>query len=934
MSVVTPTEKTYPGSQPPSALRIAPRQPVAAGRLLGRGDERFALDGLLSSARAGRSGALIIRGEPGIGKSALLGYAAQSAAGFGVARSCGVEAERELSFAGLQLLCGPAEGRIPGLPGPQADALQVAFGLRRGASPDRFLVGLAVLSLLSVLAEEQPVLWIVDDAQWLDQASAQVLGFVARRLQVDPVALLFGMRTGEDLPALTGLTALDVRGLSEADARTLLAEGLPGPLDAPVADRIIAEAHGNPLALLELPRASCPAELAGGFEIPRTGSIPGLVEDGFRQRICDLPGETRLLLLLAAAEPLGDPDLLWAAASRLGLGEKAADEAEAADLIRFGERVAFRHPLVRSAVYHAAPRDDRRLVHRALVEVTDPDTDPDRRAWHRAEAAAGADEDIAAGLERSAERAHARGGLAAEAAFRERAVSLTPGRGRRAVRALAAARAKLAAGAPGAARELTRIARRGPLGPPDRARLELLEARIVLLLTQSLDGAPELFLRAARQLAPFEPALSREIYLEAIQEAIHAGHLGNQDGLRNAAQAARSAPEAARPPRAIDLLLDGMVTRFTAGGAAGACALKTAVAAFRGQADGKIPEVAMLIAIALWDDETWGLLVERNVQFLRRAGDLASLLLAFCDLVALETLRGRFGAASRASEEAAGIRAAIGVAPDPMAAVILAGWRGREQETLALTRTAVPVLTAYGSGCGLMVTDYATAVQYNALGRYDVALDAVRRGVDADAPDEPKWVLPELIEAAVRTSNPLLAGAAFERLSPADATAGTEWGLGVIARCRALMTSDARHAEDLYLEAIDRLGRTTIAVDLARARLVYGEWLRRERRRGDAREQLRTAYGMFASMGAEAFTGRAARELRATGEHPRRRSAGTSPQLTPQQAQIAELASAGLSNPEIAAQLFISPRTVEYHLSNIFTKLDIASRAQLPRSSH
>ena len=901
-------------------------------RFLGRGDERVALGGLLSGARQGRSGALVIRGEPGIGKSAVLDYAARSAAGFQVAQACGVEAERELSFAGLQLLCGPAADRIRDLPAPQADALEVALGLRRGEPPDRFMVGLAVLSLLSALAEEQPVLWVIDDAQWLDQASTQVLGFVARRLQVDPVVLVFGVRAGEDLPDLTGIATLDVRGLDDGDARTLLAAGLPGPLDATVADRILAEAHGNPLALLELPRASTPAGLAGGFEIPRT--VRGRVEEAFRQRIAGLPEETRLLLLLAAAEPLGDPDLLRAAAGRLGLEEKAAETAEAEELIRVGERVTFRHPLVRSAVYHAAPGADRRLVHRALAEVTDPGTDPDRRAWHRAEAAAGADEDIAADLERSAERAQARGGLAAEAAFRERAVALTPGRGRVSVRALAAAWAKLAAGAPAAARELIGIARQGRLGPAERAHLELLEARTVLLLTQSLYGAPELLLHAARQLAPFDPALSREIYLEAIEDAIYAGHLGSKDGRRSAAQAARSAPDAAEPPRPVDLLLDGLVTRFTTGGAAGTRALKKALAAYREQAGGPVPEPAIITAIALWDDETWALLAERNVQFLRRNGDLVGLLLASRDLANLETLRGDFGAASRVSEEAAGIGAALGVALHRIDAVILAGWRGREQETLALTRSARPVMADRGSGLGHVIIGYATAVQYNALGLYHEALRAVKDCVEANVSDEVPWALPEVIEAAVRTQNPLLARKALDRLPAAGAAAGTDWGLGVATRSRALMTGDARQAEDLYLKAIGTLGRTTIATDLARAHLVYGEWLRRERRRGDAREQLRTAHAMFASMGAEAFADRAARELRATGEHPRKRSAAITPRLTPQQAQIAQLASAGLSNPEIAAQLFISRRTVEYHLQNIFTELGITSRTQLPHSSH
>jgi DNA-binding CsgD family transcriptional regulator len=932
MSVVSAAVTPRFGRPGRPALQVVPEQPVAALRFFGREEELEALDCLLRGAVGGRSGALVVRGEAGIGKSALLGYAERAAAGFRVARLCGVEAEKELGFAALQQLCGPAVGRIADLPGPQAEALEVAFGLRGGPAADPFLVGLAVLSLLSALAEEQPVLWIVDDVQWLDQASAQVLGFVARRLQVDPVVLLFGERSGAVLAGLTGLPGLDVAGLGDGDARALLAESLPGLLDARVAERILAEAHGNPLALLELPRASTTADLGGGFEIPETGLVPDRIEDNYRLRIAGLPAGARLLLLAAAAEPLGDPGLLRAAATRLGLGERSMDEAEAEGLIRVGERVAFRHPLVRSAVYHGAPGEDRRLVHGALAEVTDPRADPDRRAWHRAQAAGGTDEEIAADLERCAERAQARGGLAAEAAFRERAVSLTPDPGRRAARAVAAAAAKLAAGAPGKAGQLMQIARRGPLSPADLAHLELLEAR-ALLLTQSQDGAPERLLRAAREIAPFEPALSCEIYLQAIEEAMHhAGRLGSEDGPRNAVQAARSAPRATQPPRPVDLLLDGLVTRFTAGGAAGALALQRALAAFRDQADSPIPTVALFTALGMWDDETWGLLVERTAGVHRRSGNLAGFLSVCPHLVTRATVCGHFDIAARAGEEAAGIRAAIGVAPEPVGELVLAGWRGREQETLAVTRSA-RVLAAYGSRQGLAVVDYATALQYIGLGRYDVALDAVRGRVDARISAVAPWVLPEVIEAAARTNNPLIARESIELLA-ASAAGGHEWGLGVLARCRALTVSDARQAEDLYTEAVSRLGRTSIATDLARAHLVYGEWLRRERRRGDAREQLRTAHGMFAAMGAEAFAGRAARELRATGEHPRRRSPGAASPLTPQQAQIAQLASAGLPNREIAAQLFVSPRTVEYHLQNIFTKLDITSRAQLPRAGH
>jgi hypothetical protein len=471
--------------------------------LRGRRQQCRGLDGLLADVRAGRSRALVVRGEPGIGKTALLGYAADTAQDFQLVRAEGVESEMELPFAALHQLCGGMLSRLGALPGPQRDALGVVFGLRSGRVPDRFLVGLAVLGLLSEVASDQPLLCLIDDGQWLDQASAQVLAFVARRLDAESVALLFGTRDLAAACTLVGLPALALEGLSDADAQAMLASVIPGRLDERVRDRIIAESGGNPLALLELPHGVTSAELAGGFGVAGVQPVAGRIEQSFLRRIAPLPDMTRLLLLLAAAEPAGDPALLWRAAGRLGIGADAAAPAEADGLLTVAVRVIFRHPLVRSAIYRAAPIADRRRAHRALGEATDPGIDPDRRAWHRAQAAAGPDEDVAAELERSAGRAQARGGFAAAAAFLDRATGLTPDPARRGTRALAAAQAKFDAAALDRASELLATAEMTPLDELQRGRVDVLRAQIAFAAGRGRD-APALMLAAARRLEPLD----------------------------------------------------------------------------------------------------------------------------------------------------------------------------------------------------------------------------------------------------------------------------------------------------------------------------------------------------------------------------------------------------------------------------------------------
>jgi DNA-binding CsgD family transcriptional regulator len=890
------------------------------------------LDRQLQRVRAGESSVQVLRGEAGAGKTALLAYVAEQASDCRIARLAGVESEMELAFAGLHQLCAPMLDGLEALPSPQRDALRVAFGMQDGAAPDRFIVALAILSLLAGAAEVQPLVCLVDDVQWLDRASAQTLAFVARRLLAERIGIVFAVREPNDVNELSGLPELVVPGLADGDARSLLAAAMPGRLDERVRDQIVAETRGNPLALLELPRGLTPAQLAGGFGLPDARPLASRVEETFVQRVRALPRETQRLLLVAAAEPVGDVSLLWRAAERLGIRGDAGKPAEEAALIDLGIRVRFRHPLVRSAAYRAADFRDRQEVHRALAEATDPDTDPDRRAWHRAQAASAPDEAVAVELERSADRAQARGGAAAAAAFLARAAELTPDPAERGKRAVAAAQTKFDAGASDAALDLLATAELAPLDELERARLERLRAEIVFARTRGRD-APALLLAAARRLEPLDAAMARETHLEATAAAMYAGRLGDGPSVREAAEAAHAAPAASQPPRAIDLLLDGLATRFTDGYSAGVPRLRTALDAFRREEgltarDVRWRWLACRLAQDLWDDELWYELATRALRVARETGALRVLPTAATYRACLHVHAGAFGAASSLIAETDTIVEATGLAPLRLASIMLAAWRGNEAEALGLLENGLPLARARGEGMALGVAGWGTALLYNSHGRYAEALAAAQRACEYDDVGPFAWALVELIEAGVRSGATDAASAALDRLSARTQASGTDWALGIEAGSRALL-SDGREAEPHYREAIERLARSRGAVHLARAQLLYGEWLRRENRRVDAREQLRAAYDSFEQIGAEAFAERARGELLATGETAPRRTAETRDVLTPQEAQIARMASDRQTNPEIGAKLFISPRTVEYHLRKVFTKLDISSRKEL-----
>ena len=881
------------------------------GQLVGRQAEIRRIDELAGAARAGRGGALVLRGEAGIGKSALLDHAREAASGFRTVQACGSQYERELPFAALHQLCLPMLPHLDELPDRHREALRNAFGIVTGA-PDVFRIGVATLELLSCAARERPLLCLIDDAQWLDAASSKVLTFLARRVTCEPVAMMFAARPNHAAGQLDELPGLFVGGLSDTDARTLLAAKSHMTLDDQIRQRIMAEARGNPLALLELPRA-------GGFAPPDTSSVPTRIECGFQARLADLPDAARLLLTVASADPTGDPGLLWAAARQLDLDLTASGAAAAATgLVEFSTRVRFCHPLARSAVYRAAEAEQRRTAHRVLAEVTDPVADPDRRAWHRAQAGTGPDEDVAAELERSALRARSRGGAVAAAAFLERAAELSLDAGSRTERTLTAVQAKLDAGLDDSAAQLLATVENAALDELQHARVDLLRGQIAFVRTTDGNG-PMFMLRAAQRLAEPDPERSRECFLDALEMSLVVGRAtGVMDMVLAAARAAAPAP---RCPDVLDALI-----RLAADGH------RAAVPLIRSVLDGddaplwtRRPGLAVMLAGELWDPHALRAISEWLMKTGRESGSPLLLRLGLAQMASCAVLSGELGQAMAAIAEEEAITDATGGPPVTYHRLQLVAMRGRRQEALELFETVTAAATVRGSGQLIANTQVTAAVLHNGLGDYPAALDAARQAAAQGDLFLAGFSLPELVEAAVRCGEHDEAARALESLTERTDASGTASGLGIAAYARGLVTG----VEDHYREAVEHLEKSPMVPYRARAHLLYGEWLRREGRRRDCRLHLRTAHELLSEAGIEAFARRAADELRATGEKARGRSGPAYDQLTAQEVYIARLVATGATSKEVAARLFLSPRTIDAHLRNIFRKLGITSRRQL-----
>jgi DNA-binding CsgD family transcriptional regulator len=909
--------------------------------LLDRTAETGALEGVQAAVRDGLSGVLVLRGEAGVGKSALLDWAAEQAGDMQVARVAGAEAEMDMGFAGLHQLLVPFMAGLEGLPAPQQQALKSAFGLVAGPPPDRFLVGLAALTVLTDAAAARPVLCLIDDVQWLDRVSIEVLGFVARRLYADRVGMVFAARQGEEQALiLAGLPELTVGGLAEEAARELLARSAGTEVDRQVGWRIVADTAGNPLALVELAAELTAAELSGTEPLDWPLRFRGRLEELYRSRMRALPGGTQTLMLLAAADPTGEPALIWNAARNLGVDPGAAEAAGAERLVSWEPRVRFRHPLIRSAAYYAFPAAERRGAHQALAMVTDPEADPDRRAWHLAEAADGPDEQVAAELERSADRARGRGGWGSGAAFLERAAALTPDEEHRARRMLAAAENRLAAGEAPAARALLGLAAPRLADVLARARARRLEGQSLYAAGQ-MPEATSVLLDAARMVQPFETRLARDTLLDAWGAAQFSGQPGA--GMAEFLRAVRSVPEMADSGATVaDPLLDGFAAVGERRYEAGAALLRRAIKPlFAGQsmADDALPHLmAMAMAAGmLYDDSARYQMERRWVGELRDRGAIAALLPALGIQMSNQIEEGRFAdaettlAEARSLSEATGYRAYLrAYARAELWALAL---RGRESDARPLAARLLREFAERGNRYEVLRVQGAMAMLELGLGNYT---DALRSALDALPGQNVLGFrqVAEVVEAGTRCEEHESAAAALKAFTPWALASGTDLALGLLARSRALLAADSQ-AEAEYRLAIDHLRRCRLVPELARAHQVYGEWLRRQRRRRDARDQLRRAFELFDKMGLTAFAGRARTELRATGEQARASTPGGlgSPGvLTAQEAQIARLAAERLSNREIAGRLFISASTVEYHLRKVFRKLGVTSRVQLARA--
>jgi DNA-binding CsgD family transcriptional regulator/1,2-phenylacetyl-CoA epoxidase PaaB subunit len=908
----------------PRASAHGPPTRSARGWVVGRREQRAALAALIDGARAGMSGAIIVRGAKGSGKTHLLDCAIADATDCLVLRSSGVEIESGLAFATVQQLCGPLVDRVAELPLPQAEALGVALGLEPGPTADPLLVGLGLVSLLAAVASERPVVCVLDDAEWVDESSAQAIGVASRRLAGVGVVLLLASGGSASITAFTGLDEMRIHALSRAEAQSMLSLELPGRLDPDVRDRILAEARGNPLAIRQFGRATAVTALAGGFAIDAGAEVDAAIAAYVTGRLSPLPDDVTTALLLAAAEPLGDATSFQKALASAGLPADVQRAAEATDLVEIGDRVLFSHPLARHVVYRCASDGQRRDAHRVLAESVDGTARVDHVSWHRSQTCTGPREEVAEATERSSVAAGRAGGTAAAAAFLERAAELSEEPGARARRALDAARLHGRSGGFDDALRLIADIDHNHVGAATPAMAQLAAAEIAAS-TGRPDAALEL-LAAAERIAATEPELSVSTRLSALDVAACAGRLGTDGGVRHVAAVARSA--IAPPGRnGAEQLLHAAAARWRSEDVADHDALARAIDACCAD-ESTVHTFATRVAMELRDEKAWATLARRDVDHARRTGAAAQMPRALDLRACLHLSRGEVGLAESVADEAAHIARSIGAAEPALASILLAGWRCSNADPLEWIDAWSCRATSRGDGSALTLLDHCRSLVHVASGRYEQALHEAQRVFERDEPFVSAWAAPEVVEAAVRSGRPEEAAQAFECARSISHATGSSWARGIEQRCIALLVDDGS-TDEHFRESIRHLERSGMRFDLARTHLLYGEWLRRNKRRLDARTPLRLALEVFDALGAVAFATRAVLELRASGGQARRRTPDTIVALTERESQVAELAGHGFSNPEIGKQLFISPRTVEYHLHKVFSKLGITSRSQL-----
>jgi DNA-binding CsgD family transcriptional regulator len=900
--------------------------------VLGRRPERTRLDEILDRIRDGHSATLVLEGGPGLGKTTLLNYLVEQGAGVTLLTTTGTQSEFGLPYAALHQLCHPVIGALEVLPAPQREALETTFGMRTGPVPGTFLIGLAALGLISEVSRVAPVLCVIDDAQWMDRASADVLGFVARRLEADAVGMVFATRSAGDTPWLERIPLLALRGLERAAAAELLATLAPGRIEPAAMDRILDEADGIPLVLVEAARTLKRTEISTGIIREEVSSDPDRLEAQFGVRLRALPLETQRLLLIAAAEPTANPLRIRAAAASLGAAADALRPAVEAGLCHDDTTVRFRHPLVRSAVYRTASGEELRAAHAALARASPADSDPDLLAWHRACACDSTDEEVAAELAVASERMLERGAPAAAAVLLRKARQVTADEAQRVRWSLRIAQAELAAGDFDASEREMVASHTAMLSPALLAEAKLTEARLAFTRERGGTAVP-LLLRAAELLSAVTTDAAEEAYLEAFSAALFGGTLTRTDLAQVSKRwQATEFPDGGRPAHR---LLDALSAIVISGGPTAWQRLRETLSTIEdgtGRHESSLPAlwVASVAAAAAWDIESWDAISHRLVTTSRDAGDYGELPTALSSRAFVQLFTGELRAAVEAVQETETITSATGGRMTPYGAIGVAALSGREPELDALVEATMPSAEARSDATGISIACWAQGLLNNGMGRYAEALAWTTRArpLYQDLHASSVWVLVELIESASRTDRLADARAALRLLASTAESSGTAWGLGVLARSRALAGDEAR-TEEHYAESLRLLEPTRCALDLARTSLAYGEWLRRQRRLSDAREHLVRAVDLFESMGAAAFAARGTRELRAAGSQLRKPGTTAASVLTVQESQIARLVAQGLTNAEVATRMFLSPRTVEYHLAKVFGKLQLKSRHQL-----